>query len=211
MRSLILIGAGITAAISPSYLNAEPTRVSAGGVTVQVDPTLPVLSCAVIHTSGDAAVDDQTCLRVLADTRAQIGETAPLTISFQPDERGRFISCRPPQRVEPSPEFQSRCASELERIRRMRAMVAINMPNWIESRDLSSLPTPAGSALVRLGVDDGGKVSYCLLVEPKEAPLLEQSLCAIIGKRARFRPALDIKGRPMPSTFNYPINWKLQS
>lgn len=203
MRSLALAVAGILAASFSSKAACEPVLITVDRVVVRLDADQPVLACTVVQTSGDPAIDDAACEHGLE----QAGAPLP-SMTFQPDESRRFVSCRPLGGVEPTPEFHARCSAELQRIQRMRAMEPLGMEGWLPGRDVASLPVRSGRAVIRIGVDDDGRPTYCLLEEPRNAARLEQSLCSMIIRRARFRPALDIQGRPMPSVYSFPLAWQ---
>lgn len=195
------IGIWLIAALVPSSVASEPVRLTIGRTVVQLDAELPVLACTVIRTSHDPDADERACARA----REQRGIAAP-TMSFQPDRTGRFISCRPHPAAEPSPAFQAACSSELERIQEMRAMIPIDMSAWLEREDLVSLVTVTGQAEIRIGVDEEGRAAYCLLAEPRGNLRLERHVCRKIMRRARFHPARDLQGRPMPSGYRHTLS-----
>ena len=203
LRSFALVMTGIAVAAIPSNAASEPVLITVDRVVVRLDPDQPVLGCTVVETSGDPAIDDAAC----EQAREQTGAPLP-SMSFQPDASRRFVGCRPLGGIEPTPEFHSRCSAELQRIQRMRAMEPLGMEGWLPSREVASLPVRSGRAVIRIGIDAEGRPAYCLLVEPRNAAAIEQSLCSRMIRRARFRPALDIQGRPMPSVYTFPLAWQ---
>jgi hypothetical protein len=170
--------------------------MSIDGVVLRLDPDLPVLTCTVIQTSGDPRRDDQAC----RTARERTGTPSP-EMSFQPDSNGQFVSCSPIEGGADTPEFRARCAANLERMQRMRAMLPIEDSRWLRPSDIYRLPIPAGTAVIRVGINIEGRPFYCILVEPREIARLERALCSRMMERARFWPARDLDGRPMPSTY----------
>jgi TonB family protein len=67
-----------------------------------------------------------------------------------------------------------------------------------------------GDGQYLLLVDEKGSVAGCHVLKPTGVPVLDAMACAVIQKRAKFKPALDPRGKPVRSTFvTPPINWKL--
>jgi TonB family protein len=52
-----------------------------------------------------------------------------------------------------------------------------------------------------LNIDAKGMVSGCKVIESSGAPLLDKRTCDIFLKRAKFTPALNAKGKPVPSSY----------
>jgi TonB family protein len=60
-----------------------------------------------------------------------------------------------------------------------------------------------------VGVD--GRVTGCTIVGSSGSRLLDSTTCAILVRRARFAPARDQSGQPVPDTFAGRIAWRLPS
>jgi len=67
-----------------------------------------------------------------------------------------------------------------------------------------------GTAQARLTVDTSGHVSACAIIRSSGHPSLDAATCRILQTRARFRPARDEYGRPVPDTVvTPPVTWRL--
>lgn len=60
-----------------------------------------------------------------------------------------------------------------------------------------------------LDVDSIGKVSACHVTRSSGWEILDQTTCALLKRRARFLPAVDSMGTPVPSTFSSRFRWVL--
>ena len=66
-----------------------------------------------------------------------------------------------------------------------------------------------GTVFFRLDVDIDGKPSNCVIVTSSGYPRLDNATCAIMLKRARFKPGTDAKGAPVKASFSSKMNWKI--
>ena len=60
-----------------------------------------------------------------------------------------------------------------------------------------------------LEIDRGGRVTACVVAEASGHTDLDDAACRLLSTRATFSPALDNRGRPIPSTYRKRINWQL--
>jgi len=82
-----------------------------------------------------------------------------------------------------------------------RVTMAIESERWVRGTDLKKLPVQAGRIMVSIGVSATGKASYCSVVRSSENASFDALVCQAILKRARFDPALDKDGQPIPSAY----------
>jgi len=66
-----------------------------------------------------------------------------------------------------------------------------------------------GQVGVRLEIDAGGTVSGCTVVESSRSASLDAATCALLRERARFSPARDAHGRPVPDTYRTTVAWRI--
>jgi TonB family protein len=67
-----------------------------------------------------------------------------------------------------------------------------------------------GAAQFLLFVEEKGGVAACHVLQPSGIPALDGMGCQVIRQRAKFKPALDAKGRPIRSSVvTPPIVWKM--
>ena len=67
-----------------------------------------------------------------------------------------------------------------------------------------------GDVGVELTVDRTGRVTACRVTKSSGHQVLDDATCSLLIKRARFDPARDDKGNPVPSHFQTPlIRWRL--
>lgn len=67
--------------------------------------------------------------------------------------------------------------------------------------------TDAGTvrALLTIGID--GRVSDCKIVRSSGAAILDETTCRLVKRRARFHPAIDADGKPVPDVYLYSRTW----
>lgn len=131
----------------------------------------------------------------------------PKGTSTIPNSEGRFVGCIPPI---PAPaDFNQRCEAFLEHKKLARVAIPQDRRAWLKSSDFRSMPHPAsGITTVSVKIDSDGHVSDCLASTAGDFAALDTQVCALVMRRARFSPARDDNGSPMPSSFAYPFNWK---
>ncbi|HEV2816935.1 MAG TPA: hypothetical protein VGW40_06920 [Allosphingosinicella sp.] len=192
----------------PSIAAAAPAIVADGPIEMRVDADAPVLACIVTRTSGDAAADDAACLRALAE-RGGPGDGFPRDAFIGADAEGRFVECHMARAQPAPPDFARLCAARLQALRRARSMVPLNLGGWIGAADLAGVGGAGGRVTARLGIDDRGLPTYCLILASSGNRRLDGVVCPTLLRRARFRPARDAEGRPMPSIFASTFNLRL--
>ncbi|HEX6784631.1 MAG TPA: energy transducer TonB [Sphingomicrobium sp.] len=68
-----------------------------------------------------------------------------------------------------------------------------------------------GTVQVALTIDVSGRVSGCTIVRSSNHESLDQATCDILQRRARFVPARDAAGRPVPDrVISPPVTWRLE-
>jgi len=67
----------------------------------------------------------------------------------------------------------------------------------------------SGDVGFRLSVDAGGKTTACNITYSSGTPLLDQTVCSVMMKRSRFKPALDKDGKPVASIWASTFLWTL--
>ncbi|MEO5640637.1 MAG: energy transducer TonB [Sphingomicrobium sp.] len=66
-----------------------------------------------------------------------------------------------------------------------------------------------GTVKVRLTIGVDGRISACEVTLSSLSPSLDAATCRVITDRARFEPARDRAGRPVPDSYVQRITWKL--
>lgn len=66
-----------------------------------------------------------------------------------------------------------------------------------------------GTVGFSLEVDSNGRVSDCRIVATSGSSELDATTCALMRERARFHPARDSGGRPLPDTIAARFTWRL--
>lgn len=66
-----------------------------------------------------------------------------------------------------------------------------------------------GTVTVQLAVSADGRVTGCSLVKSSGHDILDEHTCKVLSSRARFKPATDAAGRPVPGTFNHSMTWQV--
>jgi protein TonB len=67
-----------------------------------------------------------------------------------------------------------------------------------------------GKVTAKLSIDRRGHVSKCEIISSSGSASLDRATCSILARRARFTPARDVNGKPVPDTFTQSIVWQLR-
>lgn len=67
-----------------------------------------------------------------------------------------------------------------------------------------------GTVSFRVDVDSRGAITGCTIAATSGDPDLDRATCDIVRHRARFRPALDARGRPVPDTVSARVIWRVE-
>src|SRR4051812_44163482 len=65
----------------------------------------------------------------------------------------------------------------------------------------------AGTTRVLLDVAPMGRVPACRVLASSGTAALDAAACRILPRRARFTPAMDSTGMPVPASFEATISW----
>lgn len=87
-----------------------------------------------------------------------------------------------------------------------------NPQSWVTNEDYpaASLRTSeSGTVGFRLYVDSTGAVPDCTVTASSGFERLDSATCALLKARARFRPARNVKGEPVDSTWSSRFRWEL--
>lgn len=66
-----------------------------------------------------------------------------------------------------------------------------------------------GTISFKLDVGADGKVTNCTVTASTGHPLLDRQTCDVMLRNARFQPALDAKGQPVPGVWASRYRWEL--
>ncbi|MGZ3172148.1 MAG: energy transducer TonB [Croceibacterium sp.] len=83
-----------------------------------------------------------------------------------------------------------------------------NQAQWIEVSDIpESEWTHATFTSYDLTLDKTGRLIRCEITQPSASKIMDDVVCASLMRRARYRPALDASGVPVPSIVRDHVRW----
>lgn len=227
-----LRGAALGAYFSPDDYPVRAEREEEQGAVrfrLAIAPDGAVAQCIVTRSSGSATLDTATCralrVRVRYGPSRRLGGPRTAT-SDQGVVRWRLAPDRPRRRapgpvletwtVHPAPgeEFAARPvpAAPPAAAVAVRAVPHANLTVYFRSTDY---PPDAfdrnrqGDVRFALDIGASGRVTNCRILVSSGTPSLDQATCRIIQSRARFTPARDAAGNPVPDTIASHIGWWL--
>ena len=169
-----------------------------GSVRFQVDvrPNGRVEACRILASSGSRSLDEATCAIII--------------------DRGRFTPARNSEGRAVADRFTARIqwalpAEAAEPAEHARARA--NLASYVWNNDY---PTGAlarmeqGTVGFNLDVSEEGRVTYCNVTSSSGSEELDLTTCRIMLERARFEPARDPEGHPVPDRVSARITWRLQ-
>lgn len=92
------------------------------------------------------------------------------------------------------------------------ARAKANITSLISDEDYPASAVRAGeqgTVRFRVAVDANGRVTDCTILSSSGSPALDSSTCRLVRSRARFTPATDKSGKPVPDTVESAITWSL--
>jgi hypothetical protein len=86
----------------------------------------------------------------------------------------------------------------------------LNHGDWVTSADL-----PASGAEIsepvsvdfRLAIDEDGRAKACTIMRGSGSKILDEWTCALVMKRARFKPAKDAEGKATQGSYFETVRW----
>jgi TonB family protein len=157
--------------------------------------------CTVVLSSGSYELDQKACDRALASLPAASGGLPKGSYIFPGrDRRYADGSCVLPDGASKLSNLDSLCTALLQSMGKARVTMAIRPDAWVRSSELRGFQA-SGPVTVSIGISPQGKASYCTIARSSGDANFDQAVCQAILKRARFEPALDELGRPVPSMY----------
>ena len=86
----------------------------------------------------------------------------------------------------------------------------IDSDNWLSTKDWPAylkVAEMSGEITVRLTVGKSGQATGCTVVDSNKPQLFDDPVCLGLLKRARFNPARDGIGDPVPSYYHYKVSF----
>lgn len=83
---------------------------------------------------------------------------------------------------------------------------------WITSADYPAAARrfgQQGTVGFRLKVNEQGWPVDCTITQPSQSQVLNEETCRLLRLRARFEPARDAGGKPVPSTYDSRMAWRM--
>lgn len=93
----------------------------------------------------------------------------------------------------------------------LKEAVSGNLSGVLKSDDYPAVALDkgqSGMATLALLVDENGKVADCTIVGTSGAAALDAQSCSLLKKRARFKPAIGLDGKPAKGSFIQRITWR---
>ena len=201
------------------YPASARQRAEEGTVTfdLAVGPYGRVTSCTIVQSSGSGALDNASC-RIMrsrarfapardvhgnpvddwgrAALRWSLAAGAPMTASYAPATTGGPA---------PPPLPGGPIAVEPPRAR-------ANLASYVRSGDYPPSALHRGEQGIvrfRLAVGADGRVADCEVLRSSGSTALDEATCRIMRTRARFTPARNAGGHPVPGSIESEIGWHL--
>ena len=185
-----------------------------------------VTDCRVTAGSGSAALDDATC-RILRSrarfTPARGARGEPVAdLHFggiawrlagadrQPEVLAAPAPAAPP--APPAPRLAPTRGAVRAAPAQLRAVARAPLQSLISAADYPASALAGrdeGQPQFRLAVGPDGRVAGCVVLVSSGSPALDDATCRIMRSRARFSPARDLSGRPVPDEVFGAVAWRL--
>jgi hypothetical protein len=187
---------------------SKSTVVRDGSTELRVSDDPVLRRCVVIATSGSYETDQQACKRASAAVPSNTAGLPEGTYLFPGrDRRYAGGTCVYPNKVRPAKEDEAVCGRLLNGMGSARVAMAIKPDSWIRSADLGGLRGNSRPVALSIGISPEGKASYCVVARSSGNAEFDALICQLVSMRAKFDPALNSEGQPIPSA--YDRGWSL--
>ena len=172
--------------------------------TLAIDPTGRVQGCTITRSSGSAALDSTSCLLMRSRVRHSPARdrNGDAVGDIHAGEVTWALSAASLQSARaPAPA----AAAEPARAR-------ANLASYISNDDYPASALQAreqGQVEFTLDVGPDGRVTQCAVAQSSGSAALDSTTCRIMRSRARFTPARDLAGNPVPDRMRGRIGWRL--
>jgi len=202
-QSLSLTCALMLLALTPTTGPAKSITLTEGQTQLRVTDEPVQSRCVVVASSGSYAADQHACGRALAAIPSKAAGVPEGTYLFPGRDRSYANgTCAYPNGVRPTTAEETVCAQLLNAMGKARVTMAIEPERWVRPEDFKDLSGNPGRIMVSIGVSTAGRASYCSVIRSSENASLDALVCQAILKRAKFAPALDKVGQPIPSAYD---------
>lgn len=177
---------------------AEALRKGEQGATgyrLDVDARGCVTGCTIVHPSGIPALDEATCPLLMRRARFRPAidvNGAPIASTYSNVNWWLLPTPIPPGWTRATPRGRP--------------------ADWVTNDDYPSKALRAeeqGLVAFRLDVDALGFVTGCTVLISSGSEVLDETTCRLLPRRARFNPALDAEGKPVPGNWQSGITWAI--
>jgi TonB family protein len=162
-----------------------------------------VSGCTITQSSGSSRLDSTTC-RILR-SRARFTPATDASGDRVPDTVTSWIRWSLPDDAAPPAGEGAAAPNNAARAR-------ANLASYVSNDDYPADAIRAGEqGTVRftLTVGTDGRVSACTIFQSSGSSSLDSTTCRILTERARFTPATDASGKPVPDQVVSTIRWVL--
>lgn len=152
-------------------------------------------SCRILASSGSTALDEATCA-IMAE-RARFSPARDTEGRAVPDRFTARIAWQLPAEAPPPAEH---------------ARARANLASYISDGDYPSEAlrlNQQGTVGFDLDVAEDGRVIYCHVTASSGSQLLDLRTCQVMLDRARFEPARDEQGNPVPDRISSRVTWRI--
>lgn len=192
------------------YIVEFELGVAAGGA---------ITRCTVTRSSGSAAVDDVTCRALrqrgyFEPARDTDGKPVAGLYSDRIGWRAAASSAgaAAPSSGAAAAPGTATCPAD-DRAARQPGIAFIALAcqpdRWITPDDHPAVRRAEAIVGIRLAIDAEGRAGDCTVIRPSGIPVLDAGTCPIVLARARYLPALDAAGNPVPSRHFQSIRWPM--
>ena len=159
---------------------------------LSVAPDGDVTGCRVVGSSGSSALDEATCSIMTS--------------------RARFTPARDSAGAPVADRVAARLNWALPSGAERRARPVRNLASYVSANDYPEdalLRGEQGAVQFRVDVDAGGRATHCHIMVSSGSNQLDLRTCQVAVLRARYEPARDAQGNPVPDTISATIRWVL--
>jgi hypothetical protein len=139
-----------------------------------------------------------------------VNDNMPPGTGYKSDGQGKITGCVPPVGAQADQAFKDNCKNVVRDNKLARRITPLHAQDWISSPTLTNIYSnshPSHPIAFKLTVDGEATVTDCEILSSSGNPQVDQAVCGLLLKNARFIAGRNGDGSAMIASYTNVIRW----